>query len=119
LNQGFQLDGIIGLQQYKSIPPNDNGKSLYRAIFQDRIKSGKAFGGIVAGMKLTEQQKSVINRETNSQTAAQQVELTGWYMYVGDAVNVAGAARKRFPAKFFYADGGSIQGINMTSTAVL
>jgi hypothetical protein len=38
---------------------------------------------------------------------------------VGDAVNVAGAARKRFPAKFFYADGGSIQGINMTSTAVL
>ena len=40
-------------------------------------------------------------------------------MGVGDAVNVAGAARKRFPAKFFYADGGSIQGINMTSTAVL
>ena len=119
LNQGFQLDGIIGLQQYKSIPPNNEGKSLYRAIFQDRINNGKAFGGIVAGMKLTEQQKSVINRETNSQSAASQVELTGWYMYVGDAVNVQGAARKRFPAKFFYSDGGSIQGINMTSTAVL
>ena len=40
-------------------------------------------------------------------------------MYVGDAVNVQGAARKRFPAKFFYSDGGDIQGINMTSTAVL
>jgi len=119
LNQGFQLDGIIGLQQYKSIPPNNEGKALYRAIFQDRINSGKAFGGIVAGIKLTEQQKSVINRETNSTGAASQVELTGWYMYVGDAVNVQGAARKRFPAKFFYSDGGDIQGINMTSTAVL
>ena len=119
LNQGFQLDGIIGLQQYKSIPPNNEGKALYRAIFQDRINNGKAFGGIVAGMKLTEQQKSVINRETNSTGAASQVELTGWYMYVGDAVNVQGAARKRFPAKFFYSDGGDIQGINMTSTAVL
>lgn len=119
LNQGFEVDGIVGLQQYKSIPPNNDGKALYRAIFQDRINQGKAFGGIVAGVLLTEQQKSVINREANNPNAAQQIELTGWFMYVGDAVNVQGAARKRFPAKFFYSDGGSIQGINMTSTAVL
>lgn len=119
LNQGFQLDGIIGLQQYKSIPPNNDGKALYRAIFQDRINTGKAFGGIVAGMTLTEQQKSVINRETNSPNAGQQIETTGWFMYVGDAVIVQGAGRKRFPAKFYYADGGAIQSINMTSTAVL
>lgn len=119
LNQGFELDGFVGLQQYKSIPPNDIGKSMYRSMFQDRINQGISFGGIVSGMLLTEQQKSVITRETGNSNAAKQIELMGWYMYVGNAVNVQGAARKRFPAKFFYADGGSIQGINMTSTAVL
>lgn len=118
LNAGFQVDGMVGLQQYKSIPPNDTGKAFYRAMFQDRINQGIAFGGIVAGMTLTEQQKSVINREFGFD-AAMQIQLTGWAMYVGNAVNVSGATRKRFPAKFYYADGGSIQGINMTSTAVL
>lgn len=118
LNAGFQVDGIVGLQQYKSIPPNDIGKNIYRNIFQDRIETGIAFGGIVAGVALTEQQKSVINREFGYD-AASQIQLTGWAMYVGNAVNVVGASRKRFPAKFYYSDGGSIQGINMTSTAVL
>lgn len=119
LNQGFELDGIVGLQQYKSIPPNETGKAIYRVMFQDRINAGLSFGGIVPGMKLTEQQKSVINREANNNNAATQIETLGYFMAVFDAVNVEGAARKRFPAKFFYADGGSIQGINMTSTAVL
>lgn len=119
LNQGFELDGLVGLQQYKSIPPNDQGKTLYRAMFQDRINAGLSFGGIVTGMKLTEQQKSVINRDANNTNAASQIETLGYFMAVADAVNVEGASRKRFPAKFFYADGGSIQGINMTSTGVL
>ena len=118
LNAGFEVDGMVGLQQYKSIPPNSDGKALYRAMFQDRINQGVAFGGIVSGMILTEQQKSVINREFGYD-AATQIQLTGWAMFVGDAINVTGATRKRFPAKFYYADGGSIQGINMTSTAVL
>jgi hypothetical protein len=118
LNAGFEQDGIEALQQYKSIPPNADGKAIYRAIFQDRINQGVEFGGIVPGTTLTEQQRYLINREFGYD-AATQIELTGWAMFVGNAVNVAGAGRKRFPAKFYYADGGSIQSINMTSTAVL
>lgn len=118
LNAGLQVDGIVGLQQYGSIPPNDVGKDIYRNMFQDRIDQGLSFGGIVAGMILTEQQKSVINRAFGYD-AAMQIQLTGWAMYVGNAVNVQGASRKRFPAKLYYSDGGSIQGIDMTSTAVL
>lgn len=119
LNSNFQLNGMIGLQQFKSIPPNTTGQTQYRSMFQDTIDTGVSFGGIVSGVKLTELQKSVIVRETGSTDAPMQLFTLGWYMYVGDAVNVQGAARKRFPAKFYYCDGGSIQGINMTSTAVL
>ena len=118
INSQLQLDGITGLQQYKSIPPNSEGKAMYRSMFQDTINSALNFGSIVTGVKLTEQQKSVINREFGYD-AATQIELNGWAMYVGDAVNVNGAGRKEFPSKFYYADGGSIQSINMTSTAVL
>lgn len=119
LNSNFQLNGITGLQQFGSLPPNSTGKTQYRSMFQDTIDQGKRFGGIVTGVTLTELQKSVIVRATGSADAPMQLFTLGWYMSVGDAVNVAGASRKRFPAKFYYCDGGSIQGISMTSTAVL
>lgn len=119
MNAQFQLNGIVGLQQYKSIPYNTTGKALYRAMFQDTINQGVAFGGIVAGVALSEQQQSVINRETNTTTAAQQIITQGWFLYVGDATTQTRGNRGSFPAKFYYADGGSVQSINMTSTAVL
>lgn len=119
MNAQFQLNGIVGLQQYKALPYNSTGKAKYRTMFQDTINQGIAFGGIVAGVALSEQQKAVIISETGSQEAPMQIMTQGWFMYVGDATAQVRGQRGPFPAKFYYADGGSVQSINMTSTAVL
>lgn len=119
MNANFQLNGMIGLQQYKSLPYNSTGQILYRSMFQDTIDQGIDFGGIVAGVTLSELQKSVIVRETGSTDAPMQLFTQGWYMYVGEATPATRQARGPFPAKFYYCDGGSVQSINMTSTAVL
>jgi hypothetical protein len=119
MNSNFELDGMVGLQQFKAVPYNSTGKALYRSMFQDTINQGINFGGIVSGVTLSELQKSVIVRETGSVDAPMQLFTQGWFMYVGDATPETRTARGPFPAKFYYTDGGSVQSINMTSTAVL
>lgn len=119
LNAQFEVDGMVGLQQYKSIPYNATGKAQYRSMFQDTINQGIAFGGMVSGVNLEEQQKAVIIRETGKAEAVDQLFTQGWFMYVGDATPATRGTRGPFPAKFYYCDGGSLQSINMTSTAVL
>lgn len=117
LNSQFQLASVIGLQNYKSIPYNSDGIAIRRAVLQDPIDRGVNFGGIRAGVTLTNQQKNIINAEAGFD-AASQLFTKGWALSIQLLSPQARANREPFIEKFFYTDGSSLQRIEMTSTNV-
>lgn len=117
LNSQFQLASVIGLQNYSSTPYNSDGIAIRRAILQDPINQGVNFGGIRAGVVLTEQQKNIINSEAGFD-AASQLFTKGWALSIQLPSAQARANREPFIEKFFYTDGSSLQRIEMTSTNV-
>ena len=108
------LSQITGLIANKSVPYNDIGKSLVRASAQDPINEMLNFGGIQSGVTLSEQQKSIVNRESGAD-AATVVFNQGYYLYIGNATPQVRAARGSFPIKLWYTDGGSLHSINIAS----
>ena len=117
LNSQFQLASVIGLQNYGSTPYTRDGIEIRRAILQDPINQGVNFGGIRAGVTLTEQQKNIINSEAGFD-AASQLFTKGWALSIQLPSPQARANREPFIEKFFYTDGSSLQRIEMTSTSV-
>lgn len=117
LNSQFQLASVIGLQNYGSIPYSADGIAIRRAILQDPINQGVNFGGVRAGVVLSEQQKNIINSEAGFD-AASQLFTKGWALSIQLPSAQARANREPFIEKFFYTDGSSLQRIEMTSTNV-
>lgn len=117
LNSQFQLASVVGLQNYGSTPYNPDGIAIRRAILQDPINQGVNFGGIRAGVTLTNQQKNIINSEAGFD-AASQLFTKGWALSIQLPSAQARANREPFIEKFFYTDGSSLQRIEMTSTNV-
>ena len=113
-NSQLQLSQITGLIANKSVPYNDIGKSLVRASAQDPINEMLNFGGIQSGVTLSEQQKSIVNRESGAD-AATVVFTQGYDLYIGNATPQVRAARGSFPIKLWYTDGGSLHSINIAS----
>lgn len=116
-NSQLQLAQITGLIANKSIPYNTIGKSLVRASAQDPINEMLNFGGIQTGVNLSEQQKSIVNRESGVD-AATVLFNQGYYLYIGDATPQVRAARGSFPIKLWYTDGGSLHNIVIASINV-
>ena len=117
LNSQFQLASVENLSNYKSIPYNADGVAIRRAVLQDPIDQGVNFGGIRAGVILTEQQKNIINNEAGFD-AASQIFTKGWALSIQLPSAQARANREPFIEKFFYTDGSSLQRIELTSTNV-
>ena len=105
-------------QAMKSIPYNQDGIAIIRAYAQDPIDQGVNFGGIRAGVNLSEAQKLQVNLEAGSNNAAKQLFTKGWALSVTLPDSQARVARKSFLIKFFYTDGSSMQKLEMTSTNV-
>lgn len=116
-NSQLQLAQITGLVANKSIPYNEVGKSKVRASAQDPINEMLNFGGIQAGVALSEQQKSIINNEAGVD-AATIIFNRGYYLMIRDATAQVRAARGSFPIKLWYTDGGSVHSINIASINV-
>ena len=116
-NSQLQLAQITGLIANKSIPYNEVGKSKVRASAQDPINEMLNFGGIQAGVTLSEQQKSIINNEAGVD-AATIIFNQGYYLMIRDATAQVRAARGSFPIKLWYTDGGSVHSINIASINV-
>lgn len=117
LNSQFQLASVQSLVNYKSIPYNADGIAIRRAVLQDPIDQGINFGGIRAGVQLTNQQISLINMEAGFD-AASQIQTKGWALSIQLPSAQARAEREPFIEKFFYTDGSSLQRIELTSTNV-
>lgn len=117
MNSQFQLGFVNMLDNYNSIPYNQDGVAIVRATCQDPIDQGLNFGGIRTGIELNSQQRDVINREVGFDAASQLI-TRGWALSIQLPDAQVRAQRGSFIIKFFYTDGSSLQRIEMTSTNV-
>lgn len=117
LNSQMQLALVNMLRSQKSIPYTQDGIAILRAYAQDPIDQGINFGGIRAGVDLSNAQQFQVNQEAGFD-AAKQLFTKGWALSVTLPDSQTRVARKSFLIKFFYTDGSSLQQIEMTSTNV-
>lgn len=117
LNSQFQLAFITMFQEQPTITYNNDGVAIVRAYAQDPINQGVDFGGIRAGIELSESQKFTVNQEAGFD-AASQLLSQGWALSVTVPNSQVRVQRESFIIKFFYTDGSSMQRLEMTSTNV-
>ncbi|BET96536.1 hypothetical protein TCT1_14570 [Xenorhabdus sp. TCT-1] len=117
LNSQLQLALMTMLTSFKSIPYNETGKAIHRAALKDPIDQMLKFGGIQHGIALSEQQKKQVNVEAGFDAAAQ-IQAEGWCVLIDNTPAQTRGLRKSMPLKFWYADGGSVQKVELPSINV-
>lgn len=117
LNSQFQLS-FVNMHRAKGVTAYDQtGIAKVRAYAQDPIDQGINFGGIRAGVVLSNAQKFQVNQEAGYD-AASQLFTKGWALSVTLPNSQVRVARESFIINFFYTDGSSMQKLEMTSTNV-
>ena len=117
LRMQLQLAFVNMFQNQKLIPYNEQGIDTVRAYAQDPINRGVNFGGIQAGVTLSNAQKFQVNQEAGFD-AASQLFTQGWALAVTLPDSQTRVDRKSFLIKLFYTDGSSMQRLEMTATNV-
>ena len=117
IKDSLQLNILDLLSGVNSLPYNEEGYSAIRTACLDTISKFKRFGAIRSGVSLSQTQKVQLLTEIG-QDVSKTIESEGWYMQVLDPGAVTRAVRGTPDCKFYYTDGGSIQRIVMTSTAI-
>lgn len=117
LKDGLQLNILDLFAAVKSIPYNEAGYAMVRTACLDTITRFLNFGAIRTGVVLSQTQKVTLLSEIG-QDVSNVLEQQGWYMLVKDPGATVRARRGTPECKFYYTDGGSIQKIEMTSTAI-
>lgn len=117
LNTQFQLAAMNMFMSQNTIPYNSDGVNILRAYLQDPIDQGINFGGIRAGVELSNAQKFQVNQESGFD-AASQLFTKGWALSITVPSSQVRVERESFIIKFFYTDGSSMQRLEMTSTNV-
>lgn len=118
LNSQFQLTMMVLLTGIPSIPYNQDGYNLIRAGMLDPINQFKNFGGLRAGVVLSESQKAQVNSAAGLDVASD-IELQGWYLQILDPGAQARAQRGSPIINFWYTDGGAVQKITIASINIL
>lgn len=118
LNAGFTNDLVNLLQNSFSIPYNAAGRAMIEAALADRIQQGLNFGLYRAGITLSQSQRAAVNASAGK-NIADTIQNQGWYLQVGDAPPEVRQNRGSPPMTFYYADGQSVQEIDMASIALL
>lgn len=118
LNSDLQLAFMDLLTSAKSIPYNQRGYNLLRAAAADPINSALNFGSIQPGVELSARQIAEIDSAADQSGVGRTVSQVGYYLQVLDATAEIRAARGSPPMKLWYADGGSIQTIELNSINV-
>ena len=116
--QDLQLQNMLLLANPSFIPYNSSGKAKIQAAGAQVAKKYLGYGGIQAGIALTDTQIAEVNARAGLPTAASDLQKNGWLYLVGDASGSARQARTSPPCTFFYVDGGSVQSININAITV-
>lgn len=117
LNNGLQLALMTLLFQGNSIPYNDAGYALMEAACADPINAAVNFGAIRPGVALSALQVAEINQSAGTPIDSI-LSTRGWVLQILPATAIVRAARQSPPATLWYADGGSVQQINLASIEV-
>jgi hypothetical protein len=118
LNAALQLAYMNFLTSVNSVPYNQSGYNQLRVVASGPIEAALNAGVIQKGVALSASQRSTINTAVGATTAAQVVVTLGWFLDIKDADSIVRAARGSPPMVLYYADGGSIQKIELSSTEV-
>lgn len=113
----IQLADINMLRSQGTVPYNQIGEAIQRAYLQDPINQGVNFGGIQAGVQLSEAQKFQINQEAGFD-AASQLFTKGWAISIQQPSTQVRIERGTPIRKIFYTDGSSVQRLETTVTNV-
>jgi hypothetical protein len=117
LNANLQLSIITLLMNVNSIPYNSDGYAMVEASCLDPINAGLNFGAIRIGTTLSEEQKAIIQNALGFD-GSQAIISKGYILQIVPATAQVRAARASPPMTLYYADGGSIQAIEMASIAI-
>jgi hypothetical protein len=114
----MQVSILNGLTQAGRVPYNDRGYALIRAWLQDPINRALNNGVIDAGVSLSESQKAQIYNETGKDLSTE-LYTKGYAILVEDAGASVRVGRQSPNISVYYTYGGSINKIDVASTAIL
>ncbi|WP_459176976.1 DUF3383 family protein [Ewingella americana] len=97
---------------------NAAGYSAISAAVIDVATSGLNFGAIRQGVTLDQAQINIVN-DAVGQDISNVLYSQGWFFYIPTQTGASRTERHLDGAIFYYVDGGLIQSIDMTSTAIL
>jgi hypothetical protein len=118
LNSDLQLAFMVLLTSVKSIPYNARGYNLIRAAAADPINVHLNFGSIQPGVQLSALQIAEIDTSAGVSGVGRAVSQVGYYLQVKPADPSVRVERGSPPMTLWYADGGSIQKIDLASIDV-
>ena len=117
LKDALQLNILDLLAAVRSLPYNEDGYASVRTACLDTINRFINFGAIRTGISLSQTQKVQLLQEIGKDVS-QTLESAGWYMQITDPGAVIRGQRQSPNCAFYYMDGGSIQKIVMSATAI-
>lgn len=120
MNSNFVSDIVELFKSTGNIPYNIQGDTLVEASLQDTVNQALAFGAIRTGVDISTLQKQQINNGAGNTTAATDVVNNGYYIQpnVSTATSSFRVARTVPGAKIWYADGQSVQSLDLSSVEV-
>ena len=114
----MQVSILNGLTSNGRVPYNERGYALIRAWLQDPINRALNNGTIDEGVTLSEAQKAQIQNETGKDLS-NELFTEGYAVIVEDAGAEVRVGRQSPNISVYYTYGGSINHIEVASTAVL
>jgi hypothetical protein len=118
LNSDLQLAFMDLFASVKSVPYNTRGYNLLRAAASDPINAALNFGSIQPGVELSARQIAEIDTAAGQTGVGRAVITTGYYLQIKPAVASIRVDRGSPPMTLWYADGGSIQKVDLASIDV-
>ena len=117
LKDALQLNILDLFKAVRSLPYNEDGYASVRTACLDTINRFIEFGAIRTGISLSQTQKVQLLQEIGKDVS-QTLESSGWFMLITDPGAVIRGQRQSPNCAFYYMDGGSIQKIVMSATAI-
>ena len=118
LKNVMQVSVMNGLTNAGRVPYNDRGYALIRAWLQDPVNRAVNNGVIDPGVTLSESQKAQIYNETGKDLTTE-LWTKGYAILVEDAGAAVRVGRNSPNISVYYTYGGSVNRIEVASTAVL
>ena len=117
LNTELQSALLQLLVSIRSVPYNDAGYNLLRQACADPINAALNFGAIRPGVPLSASQAAQVNAAAGKKIDGI-ISTAGWYLLISPATAQQRAARASPPMTLFYADGQSVQAVNLNSIVI-